>query len=102
MLFRCSLQTYPNSQKLLKRTVNEIELAIEHLKNMKNRFNIRKLITVFDRGYASIELMIQIKDLDSKFLIRLPKNLFKNQIKQMKTNDEIIKINMTKWSIKSF
>ena len=57
MLFKCSLQTYPNSQ-IVKRTKNEIKLAIEHLKNMKNRFNIRKLITVLDRGYVSIELMI--------------------------------------------
>ena len=34
-------------------------------------------------------------DLGSKFLIQLPKNVFKHQIKQMKINDEIIKINLT-------
>lgn len=80
--------------KIVERTKSEIELAIEHLKDMKNRFNIRKLITVYDRGYASIELMGKIIDLDSKFLIRLPKHVFKNEIKQMKTNDEIITINL--------
>lgn len=38
--------------------------------------------------------MGEIIDLDSKFLIRLPKHVFKNEIKQMKTNDEIITINL--------
>lgn len=80
--------------KIVERTKSEIELAIEHLKDMKNRFNIRKLITVYDRAYSSIELMGEIIDLGSKFLIRLPKHVFKNEIKQMKTNDEIITINL--------
>lgn len=80
--------------KIVERTKSETELAIEHLKDMKNRFDIRKLITVYDRGYASIGLMGEIIDLDSKFLIRLPKHVFKNEIKQMKTNDEIITINL--------
>ena len=39
--------------------------------------------------------MMKTIDLDSKFLIRLPKNVFRHSIKQMKTNDEIIKINLT-------
>ena len=81
--------------KIAETTVNEIDLAIEHLKNINKRFNIEKLITVYDRGYASIELMAKTMDLNSKFLIRLPKNVFKHLIKQMKTNDEIIKINLT-------
>ena len=41
-------------------------------------------------------------DLGSKFLIRLSKNVFKHQIKQMKTNDEIIKINLTNARLKHF
>ena len=35
-------------------------------------------------------------------LIRLPKNVFAHQIKQMKTNDEIIQINMTNNRLKNF
>ena len=88
--------------KIVERTKSEIELAIEHLEDMKNRFDIRKLITAYDRGYASIELMTQIIDLDSKFLIRLPKHVFKHLIKQMKTNDEIIKVNMTNGRLTNF
>lgn len=40
--------------------------------------------------------------LDSKFLIRLPKNVFKRQIKKIKTNDETIEINMTNSRLKYF
>lgn len=80
--------------KIVETTINEIDLAIEHLENIKQRFDIKKIITIYDRGYSSIELMVKTIDLDSKFLIRLPKNIFRRQIKQMKTNDEIIKINL--------
>ena len=86
---------YILTTKIVETTVNEIDLAIEHLENIKQRLDITKLITVYDRGYPSIELMMKTIDLDSKFLIRLPKNVFRHPIKQMKTNDEIIKINLT-------
>ena len=88
--------------KIIETTVNEIDLAIEHLENLKQRLDITKLITIYDRGYPSIELMVKTIDLNSKFLIRLPKNIFRHQIKQMKTNDEIIKINLTNIRLSHF
>ena len=77
-------------------------MAIEHLENIKERFDIKKIITIYDRGYPSIKLMIKTIDLGSKFLIRLPKNIFRHQIKQMKTNDEIITINLVNRRLKHF
>ena len=59
--------------KIVETNVNEIDLAIEHLNNLKQRFDITKLLTIYDRGYPSIELMTKNIDLNSKFLIRLPK-----------------------------
>ena len=88
--------------KIVETVVNEIDLAIEHLNNLKQRLDITKVITIYDRGYPSIELMTKNIDLNSKFLIRLPKNVFAHQIKQMKTNDEIIQINMTNNRLKKF
>ena len=88
--------------KIVETITNEVDLAIEHLENLKQRFNIEKLITIYDRGYPSIELMVKTIDLDSKFLIRLPKNVFKRQINKMKTNDEIIKINMIESRLRAF
>ncbi|WP_295592424.1 hypothetical protein [uncultured Methanobrevibacter sp.] len=64
--------------KIVETTVNEIKLAIEYLENLKERINITKLFTVYDRGYLPIELMMKTIDLDSKFLIQLPKNIFRH------------------------
>lgn len=88
--------------KIVETTINEIDLAIEHLENLRQRLDITKLITIYDRGYPSIELMTKIIDLNSKFLIRLPKNVFIHQIKQMKSNDEIIQINMINSRLNNF
>ena len=56
-----------------------------------------KFITIFDRAYGSTVLMTYIMYLDSKFLIRLNKKKFLiKKISQMKSNDEIIKINIKK------
>ena len=88
--------------KIVETTVKEIDLAIEHLENLRQRLDITKLITIYDRGYPSIELMTKIIDLNSKFLIRLPKNVFIHQIKQMKSNDEIIQINMINSRLNNF
>ena len=88
--------------KIVETTVNEIDLAIEHLENLKQRFDVKKMITIYDRGYSSIELMMKTIDLGSKFLIRLSKNVFKHQIEQMTTNDEIIKINLINSRLNSF
>lgn len=88
--------------KIVETTTNEVDLAIEHLKNLKKRLNIKKLITIYDRGYPSIELIVKTMDLDSKFLIRLPKNVFKHQIRKMSTNDEIIKINQVNSRLRAF
>ena len=88
--------------KIVETTTNEVDLAIEHLENLKKRLNIKKLITIYDRGYPSIELMVKTMDLDSKFLIRLPKNVFKRQIRKMSTNDEIIKINLVNSRLRAF
>ena len=86
--------------KIESRKVNEIKLAIEHLDNLKNRLDISKLITIYDRAYGSTELMIHTIYLDSKFLIRLNDNAFKKKINQMNCDDGIIEINISKRILK--
>lgn len=88
--------------KIVETTINEVNLAIEHLENLKKRMDIKKIITIYDRGYPSIKLMVKTMDLGSKFLIRLPKNVFNRQIRKMRTNDEIIKINMINSRLRAF
>lgn len=83
------------TSKIVWRSVNEISLEIKHLNNLNERFNLNELITIYDRAYGSAELMIDTMYLDSKFLIRLNKRVFKKKINQMKSDDEIIEINIT-------
>ena len=75
---------------------------MNHLNELKRRFDIKKFISVYDRGYNSIELMIFTEKIDSKFLIRLPKNNFAKQRRQIKGNDLIIEINLRKSLLKEF
>ena len=88
------------TSRIVERNISEIDLAIMHLDNLKERFDIKNFISVYDRGYASIRLMLKLMDLNSKFLIRLPKNVFKHQISKMISNDEIIEVNLTKGRLK--
>ena len=81
---------------IVPKSMREVELAIMHLKKLKERMDIKKMITTYDRGYAALELMVSTECLESKYLIRLTKSTFKKKISAMQTNDEIIDINIGK------
>lgn len=81
---------------IASRDESEVKLAIKHLENLNQRFDMQKLITVYDRGYGSIELIGKTIEIGSKFAIRLRKDIFHKEISQMKTNDEIVEINLNK------
>ena len=82
------------TSKIVSRSVSEVKLAIEHLNNLNKRFDLKKLIVIYDRGYGSTELMINTIYLNSKFIIRLNSQAFKKKIQQMNSDDEIIQINI--------
>ena len=79
--------------KIASKRIKETALAIEHLNNLKRRINIKKLITIYDRGYVSLELMLNTEEMGSKYLIRLKKNSFIKQRKYICDYDGIIQIN---------
>lgn len=64
-----------------------IEEILEIIKN-------KKVIIIFDRGYPSIELMNYIEMLGIKYLIRFNKIRYQKEVKQMKSNDEKVDIEM--------
>ena len=80
------------SAKIVPKKIPEVKLAIQHLMELKERIDITKLITTYDRGYASLELMVVTECLDAKYLIRLKSNTFKNKIRKLTTDDGIIEI----------
>ena len=73
---------------------SEIELATRHLDHLNKKMNMHQTITTYDRGYASLELMLKHMLIDSFFLIRLRSDDFGDERKYMQTNDEVININV--------
>lgn len=88
--------------KIVEKTVKETTLAMQHLDDLKKRIDIEKFIAIYDRGYTSLELMSYTEYLNSKFVIRLKKNTFRRQRRQMQSNDEYITVNLTNAIIKRF
>ena len=77
---------------LVDKTVSEVDLAIEHLKNLNQRHDMGKSIMIFDRGYNSLELMLQAIKAETHFVIRLRKDTFKNERKRQTEKDQILQI----------
>jgi hypothetical protein len=76
-----------------KYTTCERTLATQNLKNMFSTLGTdKKIITVFDRGYVSIDILLSLNKLPIKYLFRLPSTIFKAERNSMKSNDEIVDI----------
>lgn len=63
--------------------------------------NDKKLLFIFDRGYVSLELIIKLEELGVKYLFRVPQKAYKKEKEEIKTNDEIIKLIITKSRLKN-
>ncbi len=78
------------SSKIVERSIDEVILALNHLKELNRRFNLKNFIIIYNRGYVSLELMLNAEEIGSKYLIRLKKNSFINYRKYFDADDEII------------
>jgi hypothetical protein len=93
------------SSNLTNKKVNEVTNAIIHLDDAKDKMDLTKTITTYDRGYNYTELMIKIIKLNSYFVIRAKTSVFKKQQSQMEktqTNDETFDINLNAAKINKF
>lgn len=71
---------------------NEIKMMQSNYEEVKKLIPDYKKIRIMDRAYVSmIDMYYSIKN-DDKFLIRMPVNDFVKERKNMKTNDEMVKI----------
>lgn len=93
---------YILTSEITDRNINELTLAKIHLKNLNERINLNNSIIIYDRGYSSLELMLYTSQLNSNFLIRLPKSYFKKEREHMKSDDETVEININKSRIHNF
>lgn len=82
--------------KINSKKGGERYLAIENIFNMLNIIrNTDKIITIFDRGYISVEMLLMLLDTPIKYLFRLPTTTFKKEQQSMESNDEIVEIALT-------
>ncbi|MBU3131942.1 IS4 family transposase [Clostridium gasigenes] len=74
----------------------ERSLATQNIFNMLSIIrDTDKIITIFDRGYISIEMLLMMTDTPIKYLFRLPSKTFRKEQQSMQSNDEIIDIELT-------
>lgn len=87
------------SSNITNKSTSEIEHALMHLDDVKNKIDLTKTITTYDRFYNSIEIMFKTMLLDSYFIIRGKTHTFKKQQNKMKKEgktDETHEINIKK------
>lgn len=93
------------SSNITNKSTSEIEHALMHLDDAKNKIDLTKTITTYDRFYNSIEIMFKTMLLDSYFIIRGKTHTFKKQQNKMKKEgktDETHEINIKKAQINNF
>jgi hypothetical protein len=74
---------------LLPYVASERHIAELHLKKLQE-YKFEKDLVLMDRGYPSRELIDSFNNKGFNFLIRCPKNGFIKEIRQLKSEDEII------------
>ena len=93
------------SSNLTNKKVNELTNAMIHLDDAKDKIDLKKTITTYDRGYNFTELMVKTIQLESYFLIRAKKSTFKKKQSAMETkgiNDVTFRITLNKVKIDRF
>lgn len=77
----------------------ERNLAVKNIENLKELITQKQIIT-FDRGYPSIALLKYLEQNSIKYVMRTSKT-FCNEILNVKTQDEVVKIPITKRVLKT-
>ena len=80
----------------------ELPLIHQHLQNVENMINTMKTIWIFDRGYTAMELYTRIIEMDSYFVVRLRKDSYKEERKNITEEDSTISLNITGNRLKKF
>lgn len=82
-----------------KINASERKLAMTNIVEMINtigdRIDLEKTIIIFDRGYPSLELVGFLDKLGIKYLFRLSKSIFADNVKAMVADDEITRLKIT-------
>ena len=82
-----------------KYRASEIDMAKRHIHKDQEISKGYESIYVMDRNYVSLEFMIHMKQNKIKFVSRLQKGYYEKEIKAIKSRDEIIEIEHTKYRL---
>ena len=74
----------------------------KNLDNIQDIINTTQSIFIFDRGYAAMELFAHIMEMNSYFVVKLQDKYYKNELKQVQSNDEEIKLYLTGERLQKF
>ena len=80
---------------------SEPKMAVNQIDELENIIDLPNSILMGDRGYDSVEMMINIIEHQSYFIIRLKDSTFKKERKNLMGDDEYIWINMNKRRLKN-
>ena len=80
----------------------ELPLMHKNLDNIQDIINTTQSIFIFDRGYVAMELFAHIMEMNSYFVVRLQDKYYKNELKQVQSNDEEIKLYLTGERLQKF
>ena len=80
---------------------SEPKMAIQQIDELKNIIDLSNSILMGDRGYDAVEMIINILEHNSYFIIRLKDSTFKKERKNITGDDEYVWINMTKQRLKN-
>ncbi len=83
MIVDCSINRWKFSER---------EQALLHIDNMLEVVGTHPCVFIFDRGYPSAEFFIDLMERKQKFLVRLSATTFKQEQKQMKSDDSIVEV----------
>jgi hypothetical protein len=74
----------------------ELPLMLNNIKNSSKILPSSQTISIFDRGYPSIELFLTIMEQNGKFICRLKTTSYKKEQESITSDDECVKINLNK------
>lgn len=80
----------------------ELPLMHQHLQNVENMIVPGKTIWIFDRGYTAMELYARIIEMNSYFIVRLRKDSYKEERRNITEEDSPISLNITGERLKKF
>jgi hypothetical protein len=74
---------------------SERELLKQHIDNIEDLVDLKKVILIMDAGYYSLELKLILEKRGINYIFRLPPSTYRYEISQMKNFDEYLKFNNT-------